>query len=114
MKRLRQFSLYDRGLWWGIFLLGSAIHTSRLMIDHRAIPDRGGGLFAEFARQIAQHHFVLPRTIEHYFAGGIPYAYPPLPFYVAAFLTDVLTIPRPLVVDFLPPLITILTLVAFS
>jgi hypothetical protein len=80
------------------------------------VGDRGptglGGLFAEFSTQIADNGFRLPTWIPFYTDGGIPFAYPPLPFYVEALLTDTLGLPPFLVANFLPPLMAVASLFA--
>jgi hypothetical protein len=43
-----------------------------------------GGLYALFSEQIVKNHFILPLTIPFYGPGGIPFAYPPLSFYLMA------------------------------
>lgn len=51
-------------------------------------PAYGGGLYLEIAEELLANGYRLPRTIPHYTAGGIPFAYPPLLFYVYAALLD--------------------------
>jgi len=54
-----------------------------------------GGLYALMSEQISANHFLLPSEVPFYGPGGIPFAYPPLAFYVMAFgvqLMDVTTI----------------------
>jgi hypothetical protein len=77
------------------------------------LPHDGAGLFAEFAHQIAAHGFRLPSCIPYYTDGGIPFAYPPLPFYVEAVFTEVLGLPGFPVANLLPPGLAILALVVF-
>lgn len=72
-----------------------------------------GGLFVEFSQQIAAHGFRLPARIPLYTDGGIPFAYPPLPFYLEAFLLSVLSLPKFTVVNLLPPLIAIMAIHSF-
>lgn len=50
---------------------------------------RPPGLYLEMARAIEQAGYALPTTVPHYTAGGIPFAYPPLAFYLMAFFKDV-------------------------
>jgi len=49
-------------------------------------------LYMAMARQIQSAGYALPVRIEHYTAGGLPMAYPPLGFYVWAVLNDLLGI----------------------
>lgn len=48
-------------------------------------PINDGGMFAAAMRDLAANHFALPRTIS-YNLSDIPFAYPPLGFYVGAVL----------------------------
>jgi 4-amino-4-deoxy-L-arabinose transferase-like glycosyltransferase len=72
-----------------------------------------GGLFYEFSRQIIQNHFAMPVTIPYYSLGGIPFAYPPLGFYLQAIVMKLFSPPLFVTVNLLPPLIAVFTLPAF-
>ena len=72
-----------------------------------------GGLFYEFSRQIRLHHFALPRAIPFYSQGGIPFAYPPLGFYLHAALSALFSPPKFLLINLLPPLLASLSLPLF-
>lgn len=76
-------------------------------------PFRLGGLFYEFSRQIIENNYALPKNIPFYSAGGIPFAYPPLGFYVQAFIIDIFSPPRFWTVNWLPPLVAALTVPSF-
>ena len=102
-----------RHLVIGIMLLGAAVRLGHLLVIDLHLPFHLGGLFAEFAAQIAAHRYALPTTIPFYTPGGIPFAYPPLPFYLEALLIDGLALPKFAVVNALPPLLSTLTLPAF-
>ena len=97
-----------------ILLLGCGIRTVHLVFLPIDFPNKGGGLYVQFAQQIARAGFRIPNTIPFYSDGGIPFAYPPLPFYAEALLTDVFSLSRFLVANLLPPATAILTLLAFS
>ena len=86
------------------------IHLTIIQVN---LPCQSGGLFAEFSRQIAAHGYALPNRIPFYSAGGIPFAYPPLPFYISAILLDIFPQSKYAVMNILPPLITLLTLPSF-
>lgn len=92
----------------GIYLRLS--HLSRIPAD---APFRLGGLFYEFSRQIMANGYALPKTIPFYSAGGIPFAYPPLGFYVQAIIIEAFSPPRFWTVNWLPPLIAALTVPSF-
>jgi len=94
-KRLRFYSTI-------ITLIGIALRTYHLIGVGSLKPWKFGGLYLEFARQIFQNYYLLPETIPHYTQGGLPFAYPPLPFYIESFFVFNLGLPEFLVVNFLP------------
>ncbi|OGO41811.1 MAG: hypothetical protein A2W36_06575 [Chloroflexi bacterium RBG_16_58_14] len=96
-----------------ILLLGSAIRLLPLTYVDFRLPFRMGGLYVEFAQQIAAHHFFLPARIPFYTEGGIPFAYPPLPFYVQAALLQVFSSSTYAIANLLPPLTAIVALLCF-
>jgi hypothetical protein len=49
-------------------------------------PDKPVGLYALIAETIAKAGFAFPKSIPFYGPGGIPFAYPPLAFYLMAFV----------------------------
>jgi hypothetical protein len=94
-----------------IFIVGIAIRGTHLfLIDLVHEPFRLGGLFVAFADEIAARNFQLPVNIPYYSSGGIPYAYPPLGFYVEAILLQVFPGQIFAVANLLPPLVSILAL----
>ncbi|MCD4686096.1 MAG: hypothetical protein K8S97_09190, partial [Anaerolineae bacterium] len=95
----------------GLGMVSRVIHLLVIPLD---IPYAAGGLYAEFAAQIAAGNYALPRWIPFFSDGGIPYAYPPLPFYVAALLTDGVGIPELTLFNILPPITGALTVPAFA
>ena len=95
------------------FIVGSVIRFFHLFIVGLDSPYKYGGLFLEFANQIADNGFILPKNIPFYTNGGIPFAYPPLSFYFEAIAVHLLGISPYAVVNILPPFITILTLPTF-
>jgi hypothetical protein len=97
----------------GLMLLGAAIRLAHLPFIDLARPFNKGGLYAEFAHQIAAHGYWLPRVIPFYTDGGIPFAYPPLPFYLEAVLVYSLRLPEFPIVNLLPALFSVLTLPPF-
>jgi len=54
--------------------------------NHPDIPAEPGGFYLESARQLAQNRFLIPAYVEGFGLHGIPFAYPPLAFYVLAVL----------------------------
>jgi 4-amino-4-deoxy-L-arabinose transferase-like glycosyltransferase len=69
-----------------------------------------GGLYAQMAEQIASTGVLLPHEVPYYGPGGIPFAYPPLAFYIMApFLK--LGISAITYLRFIPPLFSLLSLI---
>ncbi|WP_158055643.1 ArnT family glycosyltransferase [Halorussus halophilus] len=60
----------------GLFFLADFYYNS--------YPTALGGLYLEFTTQILAHNGLLPSHIPGYTTGGVPYAYPPLAFYLLA------------------------------
>jgi len=101
---------------WVILTLlagGTILRIAHLFSIPFDAPFHLGGLFYEFSRQIIQNHFALPETIPYYSLGGIPFAYPPLGFYLQAIVMKLFAPPPFLTVNLLPPLIAVFTLPAF-
>jgi hypothetical protein len=96
-----------------IIAIGACLRLYHLVIVGFSGPWVLGGLYMEFSRQIFLNHYALPAMIPNYSLGGLPFAYPPLPFYIEAFLVFTLGLPKFLVANALPPLISVLSLIAF-
>ena len=97
----------------GAVSLGTVIRLLPLAFVGVATPFHLGGLFVEFSQQIVAHGYRLPSRIPFYTDGGIPFAYPPLPFYLEAFLLHVCSFPKFAVVNLLPPLLAVAALLSF-
>ena len=94
-----------------IMLIGVVIRCIHLfLIDLTHEPFRLGGLFIAFADEIASHKFQIPVRIPYYSSGGIPYAYPPLGFYVEAILLQIFPGQIFAFANLLPPLVSVLAL----
>ncbi len=109
---VKRFSKWDWAAF-AIIVFGAGLRLYPLFIFPIDEPFRLGGLFYEFSNQIVLNNFVFPETIPYYSAGGIPFAYPPLSFYMQAILIHLFNPALFFTVNLLPPLITILTLPAF-
>jgi len=70
----------------------------------------GAGLYTLTADTIRANGYALPATVPHYGPEGVPFAYPPLAFYLLALLRDLgaATFPTALIV---PPLVTVAALI---
>lgn len=75
-------------------------------------PFRLGGLFIAFSEQIIKNGFRLPDMIPYYSDGGIPFAYPPLGFYVEAIFLSLFPNSQILIANLLPPVVSALALIA--
>lgn len=73
----------DDRLWLGVALgVGLVVYLSYL-VTH-TYPAYGAGLFMQITEEISTNGYALPERIPGYTRGGVPFAYPPLLFYVAA------------------------------
>src|ERR1041385_5507846 len=75
-------------------------------------PLNDGGLFYAMAQDIVHSNFALP-TVSSYNAIQMPFAYPPLAFYIAAFLNTVFHWSLRDIVQYFPAIINTLTIAAF-
>ncbi len=93
--------------------LGVGVRLLHLFRIPPGVPFRLGGLFYEFSQQILANGYRLPKNIPFYSQGGIPFAYPPLGFYVQAFIIDVFAPDRFWTVNVLPPLVASLGVLSY-
>jgi len=75
-------------------------------------PINDGGMFHRMVEDLIASGFRLPTHTE-YNQLNIPFAYPPLPFYLAGFVSRFLQLPLIEVIRWLPALISLLTIPAF-
>jgi len=80
------FDARDRP-WLALALLPGAVAVA-VYLATNAYPAYGAGLYAKIATEIAAHGYLLPTRIPGYTADGVPFAYPPLQFYLYAVLID--------------------------
>lgn len=77
----------DDRLWLGVALgVGGVVYLTYL-VTH-AYPAYGAGLFMQAVEEISANGYALPERIPNYTREGVPFAYPPLLFYVAAIVRD--------------------------
>lgn len=109
-----RFNLLKRpSIAFGVILaieLGSLVRL--LPIALHDFPLNDGGLFYRMTEDLAANGFRLP-LVTSYNGGGIPFAYPPLGFYVAAGLNLLTKVPLLELTRWLPALFSILTIPAF-
>jgi hypothetical protein len=77
------------------------------------VPLGNGGLYVLFAEEILGAGYALPSIIPYYTAGGVPYAYPPLAFYLLALLFDFTSLTKFALMNFVPVICSCLSLLAF-
>lgn len=75
-------------------------------------PLNDGGMFFVMVKDVLQNHFALP-WYTSYNGGQIPFCYPPLPFYLAAGLLQVSRAPLLALFQYLPAILSTLTIPAF-
>lgn len=95
------------------FLVGIAFRIYHLFLIGFDIPFNLGGLFYQMSIEIIENDFLLPSSIPYYFPGGIPFAYPPLGFYIQAIIIKLFSPNQFLTVNILPPFFSILSLFGF-
>ncbi|CQR53011.1 MULTISPECIES: ArnT family glycosyltransferase [Haloferax] len=96
--------------WFAIAIVAGLVVSAAYVTTHD-YPAYGSGLYLEIAAQIRAGGYALPTSIPYY-DGGIPFAYPPLQFYVVAFLTD-LGVSGMTLSLVLPAIVTVLYLVPY-
>ncbi|WP_435157699.1 ArnT family glycosyltransferase [Haladaptatus sp. DFWS20] len=80
-------------------------------VSSHSYPSFGAGLYFHIAEHISESGYALPETIPGYTAEGVPFAYPPLMFYVSAIILDVTGLSPFTVAQYLPGLVSIAYLV---
>jgi hypothetical protein len=104
--------LADRFRVGELLVLASAAVFYGFNAFRYAFPVGAAGLFSLMTETVAQNKFALPDRIPFYGPGGIPFAYPPLGPYLAAFFVSVLRVPLMGYLRFAPPVFGLLSLVA--
>lgn len=91
-------------------LIGLAVRLSAPL--QATFPLNDGGLFYAMILDLQHAHFALP-SFATYNAATIPFAYPPLAFYITGLLSDLLHVSVLDLVRILPAIISTLTIPAF-
>jgi len=89
----------------GLFVRGFYVFQSNFPLED-------GGMFLTMVKDLQVAHFHLP-SITSYNFSNIPYAYPPLPFYLTAALNSWLKIDLVSLLRFLPLIFSVATIPAF-
>ena len=95
------------------FLAGIALRIFHLFRIGFDVPFDMGGLFYQMSLEIIKNKFLSPASIPYYYPGGLPFVYPPLPFYVQAVFIKLLSPGNYFVSNILPPLFSVISQVAF-
>jgi hypothetical protein len=101
-----------RAVLFAALAIGAAIRLAPALVVGSSGPTGLGGLFMEFSQRIAENGYRLPAWIPFYTDGGIPFAYPPLPFYFEAFFIDIFGLSPFLAANSLPALMAVASLFA--
>ncbi len=75
-------------------------------------PVNDGGMFYIMVEELKANHFLLP-VFTQYNLANIPYAYPPFGFYITALVSSLFHVSTLDVVQWLPPVVSTLSLLAF-
>lgn len=102
----------ERWLWLFLAMGATGIVYVAYLLTH-PYPAYGGGFFLEIVEQIQRNGYALPSRIPGYTSGGVPFAYPPLMFYIAAVILDITGIDPITFTRYFPGLIVILALVPY-
>jgi hypothetical protein len=94
-----------------ITLLGAVVRC--FYVFNTSFPLNDGGMFYVMVRDLQANAYHLPQFTS-YNGGNIPYAYPPLPFYLTAWLNQELGISLLALLRFLPLLFSIATIPIFA
>ncbi|HZP26833.1 MAG TPA: 6-pyruvoyl-tetrahydropterin synthase-related protein [Dehalococcoidia bacterium] len=91
-------------------LLGAGVRLAHVLPSDFPLND--GGMFFAMVRDLQYNDFRLP-AYTSYNSFDIPYAYPPLPFYIAGFLDRMTPLGLLTILRFLPLVYSVLTIGAF-
>ena len=112
LSRLRCFvPTESRKVKWQ-WLVPSLLLAATLTVRYFQLvqsPVHLGGLFGVASEEVLAHGGSLPSRLPHYTAGGIPFAYPPLSFYVAAGLMVLFNISYESLAIWLPGIYAVVT-----
>ncbi|MEM4781877.1 MAG: glycosyltransferase family 39 protein [Halalkalicoccus sp.] len=103
--------LDDERLWLVVSLLAGSVVVASYYLTH-PYPAYATALFPHMAELLIEHDYRRPAVVPHYTEGGIPFAYPPLMFYVMAVLIDLGVDPYQLI-RLLPGVAAVLALIPY-
>ena len=106
----------NRKLDWPALFLFTALLFGAVVrfwpVITNGFPLNDGGMFYTMIRDLKANHYLLPEFTSYNFAD-IPFAYPPLGFYIAASLSDLLPVSELGILLWLPALVNTLSILVF-
>ena len=99
-------------LWIGLSI-GVALFVYVSYLVTHPYPAYGAGMYMQIVKQIQTNAFQPPLRIHHYSANGVPFAYPPLMFYVAAVVRSLGNIGPIAYARYVPGLVIIATVIPY-
>jgi len=96
-------------LVFGLLLGAYARFLPTVMVG---FPVTDGGLFYVMVKALQANHYVLPKFVE-YNGISLPFAYPPLGFYVTALVSDIFRLPLIEAFRWIPAAGSLLSAIAF-
>jgi hypothetical protein len=109
------WSVAARSHLWLLVVVAAVVIAALLRLApvlNADFPLNDGGLFYRMVEELRDAHYRLPATTS-YNGAGIPFGYPPLGFYLAAFVSSVTGQPLVDVVRVLPAVVSTLTVPVF-
>ena len=103
----------DERLLWLLTALATASAVYIAYVFTHPYPAYAGGLYLEIAEQISENGYAMPEQIPGYAAGGVPFAYPPLMFYVTAAIVDLTGIDPLTLLRYLPGFVVVVGLIPY-
>ena len=103
----------DDDVAWLALSIAAAGAVSLVYLATHVHPAYEGGLFLDIVTEIQAHGYGLPERIHGYTAEGVPFAYPPLMFYVIAFALEVTRVDPVTLLLVVPSTVVVLTVVPF-
>ncbi len=98
-------------LLWMTPALVAGVCIFLFYLESHQYPAFGAGLYFRIAEEIVANGYALPERIPGYTADGVPFAYPPLMFYVLAVLQDLTGLRAVTIARFLPGVVSVAYLV---
>ncbi|MFB9809265.1 hypothetical protein ACFFQF_31120 [Haladaptatus pallidirubidus] len=98
---------------WLAMAIGTGLFVHFIYLLTHPYPAYGAGLYLQIAEEISAHGYALPERIPLYTRDGVPFAYPPLMYYVSAVIMDTTGVDPITLSRLLPGFMTVLYLIPF-